>query len=80
MEFRSYKELVHTLTVGKQLRDAIYVHTSALETVPPELAEHIARTVAALEPERGQATFLSYLLISLSAARPRGRMVLSSRN
>jgi hypothetical protein len=30
--------------------------------------------------ERGQATFLSYLLISLSAGRPRGRMVLSSPN
>ena len=48
MEFRSYKELAHILTVGKQLPDAVYVHTSALDTVPLELAAHIARAVTAL--------------------------------
>ena len=38
MEFRDYKELVKIISVGKQLPDAIYVHETALDAVPLELA------------------------------------------
>ena len=48
MKFRDYKELVESLTIGKQLPDAIYVHETALDAVPLELAAHPARAVAAL--------------------------------
>ena len=52
MEFRSYKELVNSLSIGKQLPDAVYVHESALDEVPLELAAHVARAIAALELDR----------------------------
>ena len=48
MDFRGYKELVKAISIGKQLPDAVYVHASALDTVPLELAAHLARVVAAL--------------------------------
>ena len=48
MEFRAYKELVSTICIGKQLPDAIYVHETALDAVPLELAAYLARAVAAL--------------------------------
>ena len=48
MEFRSYKELVNTLSIGKQLPDAVYLHERALDTIPLELAADLARSVAAL--------------------------------
>jgi hypothetical protein len=48
MEFRYYKELVSTILIGKQLPDAVYVHKTALDVVPLELAAHLARSVASL--------------------------------
>ena len=60
MEFRSYKELAHILTVGKQLPDAVYVHTSALDTVPLELAAHIARAVTALELDQKEWNIVKF--------------------
>jgi DNA phosphorothioation-associated putative methyltransferase len=48
MEFRDYKELVTGISSGKQLPDAVYVHETALDAVPLELAAHLARAVAAL--------------------------------
>jgi hypothetical protein len=60
VEFRDYKELVKTVTIGKQLPDAVYVHTSALETVPLELAAHVARAVAALELDRKEWNVIKF--------------------
>src|SRR5690349_17155146 len=48
MEFQLYKEIVKTLSVGKNLPDAVYVHETALDRVPLELAAHLARTVTSL--------------------------------
>ncbi len=48
MEFRHYKELVNAISLGKQLPDAVYVHRTVLDVVPPELMAHLARSVAAL--------------------------------
>ena len=52
MEFREYRALVKAITVGKRLPDAIYIHTSALETIPLRLAAHIARNIATLQLDR----------------------------
>jgi hypothetical protein len=60
VEFRSYKQLVNSLSIGKQLPDAIYVHTSALDTVPLELAAHVARAVAALELDRKEWNVIKF--------------------
>ena len=60
MEFRDYKELVKTISVGKQLPDAVYVHTAALDTVPLELAAHVARAVAALELDRKEWNIVKF--------------------
>ena len=48
MDFRRYKELVNTILLGKQLPDAVYVHRTAVDTMPLELMAHLARSVAAL--------------------------------
>jgi DNA phosphorothioation-associated putative methyltransferase len=60
MEFRDYKELVKSISIGKHLPDAIYVHTSALDTVPLELAAHIARVVATLELDRKEWNIVKF--------------------
>jgi hypothetical protein len=60
MEFRSYRQLVNSLSIGKQLPDAVYVHTSALDTVPLELAAHVARAVAALELDRKEWNIVKF--------------------
>ena len=46
MEFREYKELVNAIPFGKQLPDAVYLHETALDSIPPKLATHIARGIA----------------------------------
>jgi DNA phosphorothioation-associated putative methyltransferase len=61
MDFRGYRELVNAISVGKQLPDAVYVHTSALDVVPLELAAHLARTVAALELDRKEWNVVKFL-------------------
>lgn len=60
MEFRDYKEMVKTISVGKQLPDAVYVHTSALDTVALELAAHVARAVAALELDQKEWNIVKF--------------------
>jgi len=49
MEFRDYKELVKAIPVGKHLPDAVYVHESALNTVPTPLAAHLVRAITELK-------------------------------
>src|SRR5690242_16834456 len=60
MEFRDYKELVAQISIGKQLPDAVYVHTSALDAVPLELAAHVARAVAALELDKKEWNLIKF--------------------
>ena len=45
MDFRRYKELVSVIALGKHLPDAIYVHRTALDMVPPELLAYLARCI-----------------------------------
>ncbi len=54
MEFQEYKELVRSIPVGKQLPDAVYVHDSAIDTFPPELARFIAQVIAHLDLDQKQ--------------------------
>ncbi|MBI4525935.1 MAG: hypothetical protein HY695_19230 [Deltaproteobacteria bacterium] len=48
MEFWHYKKLVNAISLGKQLPDAVYIHRTALDAVPPELMAHLARSATAL--------------------------------
>lgn len=48
MEFKLYRKLVDRFSVGKHLPDAVYVHETALDNIPLELAAHLARSVALL--------------------------------
>lgn len=49
MEFIDFKRVVNTLSIGKQLPDAIYVHRSALENLPSSLSSLTQRVGAALK-------------------------------
>jgi DNA phosphorothioation-associated putative methyltransferase len=38
MDFKAYKELISRINIGKELPDSVYVHNSALSSVPEKLA------------------------------------------
>jgi DNA phosphorothioation-associated putative methyltransferase len=48
VDFRVYKGLVNQISVGKQLPGAIYLHRTALDSVPLQLVAHLARAVEGL--------------------------------
>lgn len=60
MDFRSYRNFVNAISTGKQLPDAVYLHTAALDAVPIELAAHVARAVAALELDRKEWNIIKF--------------------
>jgi hypothetical protein len=60
MEFTHYKELVKTISVGKELPDAVYVHQVALDSVPIELAAHLARVVVSLKLDKKQWNIVKF--------------------
>lgn len=49
MEFIEFKKLVQNIKIGKQLPDAVYVHRTALEFIPVELAALAERITTALK-------------------------------
>jgi len=49
IEFSRYKELVKQIPYGKQLPDAVYVHESALDTLPREIGRILTLTIRDLE-------------------------------
>jgi DNA phosphorothioation-associated putative methyltransferase len=49
MDFPEFKDLVKRIAVGKQLPDSVYVHESALHTVPESLASLTLRVASALK-------------------------------
>ena len=49
MDFIKFKNHVKDIKVGKQLPDSVYVHESALSTVPEELAKTCLRIATALK-------------------------------
>jgi len=49
MDFATFKESVRKVEVGKQLPDAVYVHISALSTLPEELSSVVIRIATALK-------------------------------
>lgn len=48
MEFIDFKKLVQQIEIGKQLPDAVYVHRTAFEYLPPELAALTERIATVL--------------------------------
>lgn len=49
MDFQAFKKLVGIIEVGKQLPDSVYVHISALSTLPAELSSIVVRIATALK-------------------------------
>ncbi|MDP2126634.1 MAG: DNA phosphorothioation-associated putative methyltransferase [Pseudohongiella sp.] len=49
MEFIDFKAIVNNISIGKQLPDAIYVHKSAFENLPPSLSSLTQRVGDALK-------------------------------
>lgn len=48
MKYIDYKQYVSQITVGKKLSTAIYLHETALDTIPKELSLHIIDTIERL--------------------------------
>ncbi len=49
MDFSEYKKLVNSIVIGKKLPDSIYLHESAIDTLPKLLGAHFAREIINLE-------------------------------
>ena len=49
MEYIEYKNLVKSMPYGKNLPDSVYIHESAIDTLPNELGAHFARAIIDLE-------------------------------
>lgn len=60
MEFRDYQALVREIPFGKELPDAIYLHESALEQLPPRLAKHIAQTIIGLALDKREWNIIKF--------------------
>jgi DNA phosphorothioation-associated putative methyltransferase len=60
MDFRLYRDLVRQIPVGKQLPDAIYLHESALDRIPPALAAHLERTIGKLGVAAGEWNIVKF--------------------
>jgi DNA phosphorothioation-associated putative methyltransferase len=54
MDFQEFKDLVKKVKIGKHLPSAIYIHQSALATLPKALEEFVARIANALKIEQSQ--------------------------
>ncbi|MBT89381.1 MAG: hypothetical protein CMN79_02665 [Spirochaetales bacterium] len=51
MDFHTYSKLVNQIKLGKQLPEAIYLHQSALESLPEDLSNFIPKITNALKIE-----------------------------
>jgi len=51
MEFQQYKELIKKVPYGKQLPDAVYLHESALDSLPLALVKLLTSTISQLSLE-----------------------------
>ena len=60
MDYIAYKKLVAAITVGKQLPDAVYVHESALDLLPDEIARLTLRIGAALKIDKGEWNIIKF--------------------
>ena len=49
MNFERYKEIVSSVSLGKQLPDSTYIHNSALSELPSELSSVLEKIAAALK-------------------------------
>ena len=49
MDFPIFKSLVKEISIGKKLPDSIYVHVSALGSIPLELTDAVLKITTALE-------------------------------
>ncbi len=60
MKFIDYKQYVSQIVVGKKLPTAIYLHESALDTIPKELAFHTIETIKNLKLTKTKWNIIKY--------------------
>ena len=60
MNYIAYKKLVTAITVGKQLPDAVYVHESAMELLPDEIAKLCFKIASALKIDKNEWNIVKF--------------------
>ena len=60
MKFIDYKKHVTQITVGKKLPTAIYLHESAFDTIPKELALHTVATIKELKLTKSKWNIIKF--------------------
>jgi len=60
MDYIAYKKLVTAITVGKQLPDAVYVHESAMELLPDEIAKLCFKIASALKIDKREWNIVKF--------------------
>ncbi len=58
MDYKEFSTLVKAVTFGKQLPDAVYIHESALHTIPEKLLHLVSKVAIALKIQRNQWNLL----------------------
>lgn len=60
MEYKNFKQLVSSITIGKQLPDAVYLHATALGGAPEALVETTFRIADALKIQDGSWNIVKF--------------------
>jgi DNA phosphorothioation-associated putative methyltransferase len=60
MDYKLYKALVNAIDIGKQLPDAVYVHKSATDFLPPKIFSLVTRIGGALNIEDEQWNIVKF--------------------
>lgn len=58
MDYKDFSTLVKQISLGKQLPDAVYVHESAIHTIPEALSLLISKVAAALKIQKSEWNLL----------------------
>jgi len=60
MDYRLFKELISTISIGKQLPDAVYVHDSAFDSLPNALTSLTLKIASALKIPKEQWNIIKF--------------------
>lgn len=60
LEFIQYKDYVKELNIGKKLPNAVYIHETALDSIPISLAKHLAQNILDLKLENDNWNIIKF--------------------
>ena len=70
MDFVNYKKLVGQLKIGKKLPDAIYLHETAMASVPHDLHAYLFGIIGKLDLASAPWNIIKFRNFSISQAFP----------